>query len=122
MVAERLRRSYRGLEVTKVWQVGDPDPEELLQRNFWFCSIEDPAVFAHLDLIDPKHLMIECDYPHTDSTWPASQEVIRSEMRGLPRSIVEDICFRNAASLYRHPEPTAEWIAQVGGAPVLHGS
>lgn len=122
MVAERLRRSYRGLEVTKVWRAGDPDPEELLQRNFWFCSIEDPAAFAHLDLIDPKHLMIECDYPHTDSTWPASQAVIRNEMHDLPRPVVEDICFRNAARLYRHPEPAGEWIAQVCGVAVLDGS
>jgi predicted TIM-barrel fold metal-dependent hydrolase len=114
MVAERLQRSYRGLEVTKIWKPEDPQPEELLHRNFWFCSIEDPVAFSLLDVIDPKHLMVECDYPHTDSTWPETQSVIRREMLDLPAETVKDVCFRNAATLYRHPEPSARWMSEVG--------
>jgi len=117
MVAERLKRSYRGLEVTKIWGPDDPSPDEFLHRNFWFCSIEDPVAFTLLgDVIDPKHLMIEIDYPHTDSTWPYCQDVLRAEMSDLPRHTIEDICFRNAATLYRHVEPPAEWIEQVVAA------
>jgi predicted TIM-barrel fold metal-dependent hydrolase len=119
MVAERLQRSYRGLEVTRIWKAEYPEPQELLYRNFWFCSIEDPVAFTLLgDVIDPKHLMVECDYPHTDSTWPDSQSVIRGEMEHLPRPTVEDVCFRNAAALYRHPLPSANWMDGIGCEPL----
>ena len=120
MVAERLQRSYRGLEVTKIWKAEDLQPDELLHRNFWFCSIEDPVAFSLLDVIDPKHLMVECDYPHTDSTWPDTQSVIRREMIDLPAETIKDVCFRNAAALYRHPEPSTSWMRDVGylAAPI----
>lgn len=106
MVIERLGRSYRQREAApSVWLESDPDPVDVLRRNFWFTSIEDPSAFRNLDVIDENHVMLEVDYPHTDSSWPDSQALFRSELEHLPRETVAKICFGNAAKLYQHPEP-----------------
>jgi predicted TIM-barrel fold metal-dependent hydrolase len=110
MIRERLIRAYRGLEVTRRWRPSDPEPVDLLRRNFWFCSVEDPLAFHLLDVIDESHLMVESDYPHADSTWPNSQEVIRRELSHLPGETIRRICYGNAARLYGHPEPPQSWI------------
>jgi predicted TIM-barrel fold metal-dependent hydrolase len=111
VAAERLRRAYRGLEVTRHWRPTDPPPVELL-RSFWFTSIEDPLAFRLLDMIGEDKVMVETDYPHHDTTWPGCQAMIRGEMSELTPAQVQRVCFRNAASLYRHPEPPSEWIAR----------
>jgi predicted TIM-barrel fold metal-dependent hydrolase len=112
MVAERLRRAYRGLDVTTRWKATDPPPVDLLFRNFWFTSVEDPAAFRMLDLIGVDRVMVETDYPHYDSTWPRSQELIRDELSHLAPKQIQALCYGNAASLYKAPPPPADWIAR----------
>jgi predicted TIM-barrel fold metal-dependent hydrolase len=106
MVIERLRRSHsRSESEPDTWTSSDPDPVELLHRNFWFTSIEDPSAFRQLDIIGEDHVMVEVDYPHADSSWPDSQELFRSEMDFLSRQTIEKLCYRNAATLFHQPEP-----------------
>ena len=52
---------------------GDLTPAEVLQRNFWFCAVEDPSAFVQRDRIGVDHILVESDYPHCDSTWPNTQ-------------------------------------------------
>jgi predicted TIM-barrel fold metal-dependent hydrolase len=110
MVAERLRRAYRHLPASDVWDPGDPDPVEVLRRSFHFASLEDPSGFGMLDLIGEDHVMVETDFPHMDSTWPGCQAMIRSELSHLPAATVAKVCFGNACRLYRHAPPPARWV------------
>jgi hypothetical protein len=55
---------------------------------------------------------VESDYPHQDSTWPDTQQLISSEMGHLRPEIVRKIAYGTAAKLYQHPEPPAEWLAR----------
>ena len=107
---ERLHRAYRQAEASGSWSTGDPDPVDILRRNFWFTSIEDPSGFSLIDQIGDDRVMVETDFPHCDSTWPFSQQMIRSEMSSLTPTQVRKVCFQNAAALYRHPLPPSEWI------------
>jgi predicted TIM-barrel fold metal-dependent hydrolase len=112
MAIERLRRAYRQCSAPIAsWSPNDIDPVELVHRNFYFTSIEDPAGFRLLDLIGDDHVMVETDYPHYDSTWPFSQAMIESELAELPAESIRKVCYGNAASLYRHPEPPAAMLA-----------
>jgi predicted TIM-barrel fold metal-dependent hydrolase len=111
MALERMNRSYRH-NVGGAWPGGDMKPAELVFRNFWFTSIEDPSAFQSLHLVKPDNIMVETDYPHYDSTWPESQAMIRSEMEGLPGEIVRKVCYENAASLYRFGLPPEDLIAR----------
>ncbi|HEX3946384.1 MAG TPA: amidohydrolase family protein [Acidimicrobiales bacterium] len=86
---------------------GDLTPAEVLQRNFYFCAVEDPSAFVQRDRIGIDHILVESDYPHCDSTWPNTQSVIEEEIGGLPAEDIAKMTWKNASELYRHPVPVA---------------
>jgi len=80
-------------------------PAEVLARNFWFCTIDDPSTLSTRHAIGVDHIMFETDYPHGDGTWPDSQQVFSDVFGGLPHDEVAMISHENAARLFRHPRP-----------------
>jgi predicted TIM-barrel fold metal-dependent hydrolase len=93
--------------------VGGRTPAEILASNFHFCSIDDPSALGLLDRIGVDHVMLEVDYPHSDTTWPDTQETLRTSFSGIPTLTPETIrklTCENAARLFRHPLPQdAAW-------------
>ncbi len=81
-------------------------PSEVLQRNFWFCTLEDHSTIDTRYRIGVDHIMVEVDYPHGDSTWPDTQAVIGRAWGHIPPAELRAMCCENAATLYRHPLPT----------------
>jgi predicted TIM-barrel fold metal-dependent hydrolase len=116
MVKERLDRIYGRRDSYIWWRPEDPHPVELIERNFWFTSIDDPSAFQNIDLIGVDRVMMEVDYPHSDSTWPDSQQVFRRCLGHLDPSAIRSIAYGNASRLYRHPEPPSDLFADVLGA------
>ena len=119
MLADRadyvLAHSASGAE-GGAWR-GDLLPSEVLRRNFWFCSIDDPSTFPSVGLIGTDRVMVECDYPHADSSWPDIQDVLRRNLAGLADADVHRITHRNAAELFDHPLPPADWLDPEGTPP-----
>jgi predicted TIM-barrel fold metal-dependent hydrolase len=89
-------------------------PSEVLQRNFWYCSIDDPSSVNMRDVIGVDHIMVESDYPHADSSWPDTQAVFEQNWGGLPDHERRAIAGGNAARLFRHPLPGRDdWRASM---------
>ena len=84
-----------------------PDAAEVMQRNFWFCTIDDHAGLEQRHRIGTDHIMVESDYPHQDGTWPDTQAIVWSQIGGFATEEIERIAWRNAAELFRHPVPPA---------------
>ena len=110
MLADRvdyvLEHSASGQE-SGAWR-DELRPSEVLARNFWFCTIDDPGSIAGvLERIGPHKVMVESDYPHADSTWPDTQRVFERNFGHLPHDVVRRIAWGNAAELFRHPPPVA---------------
>jgi predicted TIM-barrel fold metal-dependent hydrolase len=80
-------------------------PAEVLRRNFWFCTIDDPSTIDTRERIGVDKIMVETDYPHGDGTWPDTQAVIEKVWGHIPRRELRMMCSENAAALYRHPLP-----------------
>ena len=80
-------------------------PAEVLARNFWFCTIDDPSTIETRHVIGVDHVMVEVDYPHGDSTWPDTQAVIEGAWGHLPVEDLRKLTHENAARLYRWPLP-----------------
>ncbi|HLG66256.1 MAG TPA: amidohydrolase family protein [Acidimicrobiales bacterium] len=76
-----------------------------LPSTFWYrqchATFEDDKVgMRTLDLLGVGNVMWASDYPHPDSTWPESQEVVAKHFEGLPDDDKQRIVWRNAADLY----------------------
>jgi predicted TIM-barrel fold metal-dependent hydrolase len=80
-------------------------PSEVLKRNFWFCTLDDPSTIDTRHRIGVENIMVETDYPHGDGTWPDTQLVLEKVWGHLPDDEMRAICCENAARLYRHPLP-----------------
>ena len=87
------------------WMSDELKPSEVLLRNFWFCTIDDPSVLECRHRIGVDNIMVETDYPHADSTWPDTQAFLAKRLGGFPDEEVRKITHQNAAKLFRHPLP-----------------
>jgi predicted TIM-barrel fold metal-dependent hydrolase len=83
----------------------DLRPADVLRRNFWFCTIDDPSTIDTRERIGVENIMVEVDYPHGDGTWPDTQAVIEKCWGHIPTRELRMMCCENAAALYRHPLP-----------------
>jgi predicted TIM-barrel fold metal-dependent hydrolase len=99
------RIEFMGRDLDYSADFGPLSPIDCLRRNFWFTVLSDPATMQLRHLVGVDRIMVETDYPHPDSTWPDSQEVLARQFAGVPDDEVEAMTFRNAAALYRHPLP-----------------
>ena len=117
MLLDRLDyvMSHSGVGGANVWD-GDVSPSEAVQRNFWFCSIDDPTTLRVRDRIGVDRILFESDYPHADSSWPDTQEMLAGSLAGVPDEEVAMMTHENAARLFRHPLPPTEWLR---GGPML---
>ena len=70
--------------------------------------------FGALDAIGTERILVESDYPHADSTWPDTQQVVARNVAGLSADDAARITHRNAAQLFRHPLPDDGWLAATG--------
>ena len=80
-------------------------PGDIVQRNFWFCTIDDPSTIDTRHRIGVENVMLEVDYPHGDSTWPDTQRVIEEHWGHVPDDELRLMTHLNAAHLFRHPLP-----------------
>jgi predicted TIM-barrel fold metal-dependent hydrolase len=104
---DRLDHVRRYDSMYGTWTGIDLTPREVLQRNFWFCTIEDPSGLDHRHRIGIDHVLLESDYPHQDGTWPDTQEIIHAQIGHLPADDVRKLTWENASALFGHPVPAA---------------
>jgi predicted TIM-barrel fold metal-dependent hydrolase len=87
------------------WRGTDLSPSEVLLRNFWFCTLDNPSSFCQTDRIGVENILWEVDYPHADTSWPDTQEAVRRQLIGLSQSDKERVTWKNAAELFDFPVP-----------------
>jgi predicted TIM-barrel fold metal-dependent hydrolase len=75
-------------------------PSEYIKRQVWATFLDDPIGPATYKLFGEGNYMWGSDFPHTDSTWPRSREVIETDFAGVPDEITRKMVFDNAVRLY----------------------
>jgi len=105
MLMDRLDNIVHRSGYGRDYHVSGILPAEALARNFWFCTIDDPSTIETRHRIGIDHVMVEVDYPHGDSTWPDTQEVIQNCWGHLPVEDLRKMTHENAAALYRWSLP-----------------
>ena len=77
-------------------------PSELFRERFITCFIDDAAGIANRHDVGVDKITWECDYPHSDSTWPESPERLARSLDGVPDEEVDAITHLNAMRLFHY--------------------
>lgn len=75
-------------------------PSETFREHIYVTFQDDWAAFQTMHLQNPERLMWANDFPHSDSTWPRSQEVLQRQAAPLPQATRDAILHDNVARLY----------------------
>jgi predicted TIM-barrel fold metal-dependent hydrolase len=75
-------------------------PSEQFREHIYVTFQDDWAAFHTVDLQNPERLMWANDFPHSDSTWPWSQDVLREQASALAAPTRDLILHDNVARLY----------------------
>lgn len=91
-------------------------PSDFFARHVSLSFQEDAIGMRLRDLIGVDRLLWGNDYPHTESTFPRSREVLDRILEGVPADEREQIVWRNTARLYKFE---IEQIARPRGRPTV---
>ncbi len=76
-------------------------PSDYVRRNVWVTFQDDMVGPMTWKIFGEERYMWASDFPHSDSTWPHSLEVIERTFEGVPEQVKRKIVRDNAAYLYR---------------------
>jgi len=77
-------------------------PSDVFREHFLACFITDPSGLKLRHDIGIDLIAWECDYPHTDTTWPDSPELVWDEFQGAGCSDqdIDKITWENACRFF----------------------
>jgi predicted TIM-barrel fold metal-dependent hydrolase len=99
-----LERSDYTYQQHRFWthqDFGDQLPSQVALDHFSFCFISDRAGVEDRHRIGIDNITWECDYPHSDSTWPHSPEAMAKQVEGVPEDEVAKLTYENAMRIYQ---------------------
>ena len=76
-------------------------PSDYFRENIYVTFQDDWVAFQMKDMCNIRRLMWANDFPHSDSTWPWSQDVLAEHTSGLTEEERDFILHDNAAELYQ---------------------
>jgi predicted TIM-barrel fold metal-dependent hydrolase len=80
---------------------GDQLPSQVFRERVVTCFIDDPAGVEARHRVGVDTITWECDYPHSDSTWPQSPETLMKSLAGVEDDEIDRITHRNAIRHFR---------------------
>jgi predicted TIM-barrel fold metal-dependent hydrolase len=80
---ERIDYQYRQHHFWTGQDFGDRLPSEVFDEHVLTCFIDDRFGVRNRQALNMDHVMWECDYPHSDSTWPFAPEQLWEHFEGI---------------------------------------
>jgi predicted TIM-barrel fold metal-dependent hydrolase len=77
------------------------DVRALFRKHIFGCFIDDLHGIKNIDEIGVDNVMIETDYPHSDSTWPDCLKAAKQQLVGLSDEVQWKVLRGNAERLFR---------------------
>ena len=77
-------------------------PSDLFREHIVTCFIDDDAGIANRHRIGVDTLTWECDYPHSDTTWPHAPEKLWRSVKDLPTGEIDQITHLNAMKHFQY--------------------
>jgi predicted TIM-barrel fold metal-dependent hydrolase len=86
-------RYMRSLELSRL-------PSEYFREHVYLTFQDDWPAFRMTAMLNPRRMMWANDFPHSDSTWPWSQQVLAAHAAALTAEERRRILHDNVAELY----------------------
>jgi predicted TIM-barrel fold metal-dependent hydrolase len=105
-----LERSDYSWDRHKYYQKIDFDtrPSDLFRQHFWGCFIDDEHGLANRHSVGVERIMLEIDYPHSDSNWPNSRKRAGEVLANVPDDEAEMIVESNARRMLHFPRTNGD--------------
>ena len=78
----------------------DVRPSDLFRDHVFGCFIDDRHGAASIAEIGVDNVMVECDYPHGDSSWPHTRELILGQVADLSPEDTAKVLSGNARRVF----------------------
>jgi predicted TIM-barrel fold metal-dependent hydrolase len=75
-------------------------PSEIFREQVWATYQQDLVGLHLIEFFGEGHMMWASDYPHPDSTWPWSQQIVEKETAHLSPEMKRRIVRENAKAFY----------------------
>lgn len=98
MMDQTYREKIQGQQIKRF--KGGAVPSDVFRSNVFVSFQEDPLGIQLRDHIGVDILQWGSDYPHAESTFPRSQEIVEQILQGIPEEEAAKIAGGNAAKLY----------------------
>jgi predicted TIM-barrel fold metal-dependent hydrolase len=119
------RRHHYWAERTFGWIKLDRLPSEYVREHCYWGFFNDRFGIRARHEIGVEHILWGGDFPHVESDWPCSQQLLKEhfEDQGIPADERQRIVAGNAVEFFRLGNPVRERRAESGhGAPATAGA
>ena len=99
---ERVDYNYQRHHAWTGQDFGDRLPSEVFNEHVITCFIDDHFGVASRDFLNMDNVCWECDYPHSDSTWPTAPETFAKQLDGVSERDINRISHLNAINHFSY--------------------
>jgi predicted TIM-barrel fold metal-dependent hydrolase len=99
---ERIDYNYDRHHAWTGQDFGSKLPSDVFNEHILTCFIDDKFGMASRRALDIDMVTWECDYPHSDSTWPESPEVLAESMVDVSDEDIDKVTHLNAMKHYNY--------------------
>ena len=96
---ERIDYVYQHHHAWTGQDFGDQLPSQLFKDRIITCFIDDAFGVDNRRYLNIDNITWECDYPHSDSTWPQSPEMAMKYLAEVPDDEIDKITHLNACAI-----------------------
>jgi predicted TIM-barrel fold metal-dependent hydrolase len=75
-------------------------PSQIMRENVLCCFIDDKIGVELRHHVGIDNISWECDYPHADTTWPRSPEILWESIKNVPKPEIDRMTHLNAMRDY----------------------
>ena len=104
-IAAQLERCDRMWERHRMWgHLDDLLPSEIFKQNVYGTFVDDQVGIDLRHHIGVDRIMWESDFPHVETPWPHSQDVMKRLMENVPAAEADLMTSGNARRVYNWPK------------------
>jgi predicted TIM-barrel fold metal-dependent hydrolase len=72
-----------------------------MEQNVYGSFIQDRIGILQRDWVGGRNIMWSSDYPHSETSWPQSHDIVARDFAGVPDADIHEIVYARAKRVYQ---------------------